>query len=258
MKSMKEKHMSKQHLLNVTVDCLTMDQVLEHIEELITAKRPAYVVPVNTDVIVQIERDQQLKDIVDHANLVLVDGQPLIWLSKLFRRPVVEKISGSDLVPLLFERTLQKKQSIFILGGKSQVLQKARENLENRYPGIQIVGTYSPPLGFENDTEELKRIDDCISRARPDILIVCLGCPKQEKWVYEHYMQCSATVTICAGATVDFIAGSVKRAPKWMSDCGLEWLYRTIQEPRRLARRYWNDFVYMIPMILKYRKNSAR
>lgn len=250
--------MSKQYLFDITVDCLTMDQVLEHIEAFIAEKRPSYVVPVNTDVIVQIERDRQLKEIVDHADLVLVDGQPLIWISKLFRRPVVEKISGSDLVPLLCEHAAQKGQSIFILGGKRQVLQRARENLENRYPGIQVVGTYSPPLGFENDAEELRRIDDYICRAQPDILVVCLGCPKQEKWVYEHYRQCSATVTICAGATVDFIAGSVKRAPKWMSDCGLEWLYRTIQEPRRLARRYWNDFVFMIPMIWKYRKNNAR
>ena len=116
-----------------------------------------------------------------------------------------------------------------------------------------MVGNYAPPFGFEKDEEELAKINKMISDVHPDLLITCFGCPKQEKFIYENYQKYDALVSICAGATVDFLAGNIKRAPKWMSKCGLEGLYRFFKEPKKLFKRYFVDDVKIIKLIWKYR-----
>ena len=121
------------------------------------------------------------------------------------------------------------------------------------YKNINIVGTYCPPFGFENDSTEIEKMNKEISKQKPDMVFACLGCPKQEKWVYENYKKYNAKVTVCAGATVDFLAGNVKRAPKWMSNCGLEWLYRFSKEPKRLFRRYFIDDIKILKLARKYK-----
>ena len=121
-------------------------------------------------------------------------------------------------------------------------------------PGIQIVGTYAPPFGFEKDEKELDKINQMISDVHPDLLIACLGCPKQEKWIYENIAKYGAKVSVCAGATVDFLAGNVKRAPKWMSEHGFEWFYRFLQEPKRMFKRYFIDDFAIIRLVFKYWK----
>jgi N-acetylglucosaminyldiphosphoundecaprenol N-acetyl-beta-D-mannosaminyltransferase len=167
--------------------------------------------------------------------------------------PVKEKISGSDLVPRLCKMAAEKDFSIFILGGKDGVARKAETNLKKRYPNLRCSGTYSPPLGFEKDEQELAHIRDLINEAKPDLLFVCFGCPKQEKWIADHYQQYDAKVSVCSGATVDFLAGTVKRAPRWMSECGLEWFYRFLMEPKRLFRRYFIDDMKILKVIWTYR-----
>jgi N-acetylglucosaminyldiphosphoundecaprenol N-acetyl-beta-D-mannosaminyltransferase len=182
-----------------------------------------------------------------------VDGKPLVWIAKWHGRPVKAKISGSDLVPELCRAAAEKGCTMFILGGADGVAERAKENLERELPGLRIVGTYAPPMGFEKDGEELERINRMISAAHPDLLIVCFGCPKQEKWIYENYRNYDAAVSVCAGATVDFLAGNVKRAPAWMSEHGLEWLYRFSQEPKRLFKRYFVDDMKIAGLVWKYR-----
>ena len=108
-------------------------------------------------------------------------------------------------------------------------------------------------MGFEKNKEELEKINEMISRVRPDLLIACFGCPKQEKWIYENMQKYDAKVSVCAGATVDFLAGNVRRAPKWMSEHGLEWFFRFLQEPGRMFRRYFIDDPQIIKLIFKYR-----
>ena len=142
---------------------------------------------------------------------------------------------------------------MFILGGKEGIAEIAKKNLEKEYSNIKILGTYAPPFGFENDQKELEKINEMISLAKPDLLFVCFGCPKQEKWVYDNYKKYDAKVSICAGATVDFLAGNVKRAPKWMSNVGLEWFYRFLQEPKRLFKRYFIDDMKIIKLVFKYK-----
>lgn len=249
--------MEKQQLLNTYVNNLDMGETLTAIEGFIEEKKNAYVVAINVDVVVRIEKDPYLKEITDSADMVLVDGKPLVWISKLHKRPVKAKISGSDMVPLLCEVAAKKGYKIFILGGMEGVADQAKAKLEEKLPGIQIVGTYAPPLGFEKDAEEIERINRMIRDAGPDILLGCLGCPKQEKFIYENREKYNVPVSVCAGATVDFLAGNVNRAPKWMSEHGLEWFYRFLQEPKRMFRRYFVDDLKIIKLTWKYRKQEA-
>lgn len=250
--------MKKQPLLNTNINNVTMDEALLEIERMISNKQKSYVVAVNVDVVVKMETDEYLKSITDEAALTLVDGMPLLWIAKLYGAPVKEKISGSDIVPRLCEMSAQKGYSIFIIGGKKGIAEKAKSALESDMPGIKIVGTYAPPFGFEKSNDELAKINEMISRAHPDILIACFGCPKQEKWIYENYLNYDAKVSVCAGATVDFLAGNVSRAPKWMSECGLEWFYRFMQEPTRLFRRYFIDDMKIISLFFKYKHIGKR
>lgn len=245
--------MEKQSLLNTYVNNVNMNETLLVIDEMISSNKKNYIVAINVDVVMKIEKDSYLKKIIDEADMTLVDGKPLIWISKWHKKPVKAKVSGSDLVPELCKRAANKGYSIFIIGGKDGIAEQARVNLEKNYSGIKVVGTYAPPIGFEKDEKEVGRINKMISDVHPDLLIVCFGCPKQEKWIYENYIKYDAKVSVCAGATVDFLAGNVNRAPKWMSDCGLEWFYRFLMEPKRMFKRYFLDDVKIIKLIRKYK-----
>ena len=221
--------MEKQALLNTYINNVTMPETIAAIEKMIADGKKSYVVAINVDVVMKIENDSYLKQVVDNADMVLVDGKPLVWISKLHGKPLKAKISGSDLVPLLCKVAAQKNYTIFIIGGKEGIAEQAKRKLEEKLPGIRILGTYAPPLGFEKDEKE------------------------QEKWIYENISKYNAKVSICAGATVDFLAGNVNRAPKWMSEHGLEWFYRFLQEPKRMFKRYFVDDVKIVGLIKKYR-----
>lgn len=249
--------MDKQPLLNTYVNNVSMTETVHEIERMICEKHKSYIVAINVDVVLKIEHDKYLKKITDDADMVLVDGQPLVWISKWHKRPVKAKISGSDLVPKMCEVAAEKGYTMFIIGGKDGIAEKAKKNLEMKLPRIQIVGTYAPPFGFEKDQRELDKINAMIAAVHPDILVACFGCPKQEKWIYENYQKYDATVSICAGATVDFLAGNIDRAPKWMSDHGLEWFYRFTKEPKRLFRRYFVDDIEIFKLVKKYKKRNS-
>ena len=238
--------MKKIKLLNTYVNNVSMQETTDAIEALIHADKKSYVVAVNVDVIMKIEQDTLLKELTDKADMVLVDGKPLIWISKIHKKPIKAKISGSDLVPRLCEISAKKGYTMFILGGMDGIAEKAKKRLEKKLPGIKIVGTYAPPFGFEKDEQELAKINNMISEAHPELLITCFGCPKQEKFIYNNIDKYDAKVSVCAGATVDFLAGNVKRAPKWMSEHGLEWFYRFLQEPKRMFKK-------ILGLVWKYR-----
>ena len=166
------------------------------------------------------------------------------------------KVSGSDLVPTLLECAAKEGRSVFVLGGKEDAAHKAAENIKARYPGLVVAGALSPSMGFEKKPEEVAYIRETLQKVKPDILLACFGCPKQEKWVSEHYRDCASGVTLCAGATVDFLAGNIKRAPKVFSENGLEWFYRFVNEPKRLFRRYFVDDMQIFCLAWKYRKEQ--
>lgn len=244
--------MEKQPLLNTFVNNVDMNETVHAIEEMIADENKHYIVAINVDVVVKIENDPYLKKITDEADMVLVDGKPLLWIAKWQKHPVKAKVSGSDLVPVLCKRAVRKHYSIFIIGGATGIAEKAKRNLENKYVGINIVGTYSPPFRFEKNEIEMEKINKMISKVHPDILIACFGCPKQEKWIYENYEKYDAKVSLCAGATVDFLAGTVKRAPGWIANIGLEWLYRISQDPKRLFKRYFIEDRQIFSIVKRY------
>lgn len=244
----------KEKFLNTFINNVSFDESLSTIESFIEHKTYNYVVTINTDFIVKMENDDYFKKIVNQSNLAVIDGKPLIWISRFLKQPIKEKISGSDLVPRLLEISVRKGYRVFIIGGKKGVADKAKENSEKKYPGLQIVGTYCPEIGFEKKQEELDKINRMIKKLNADIVLACLGCPKQEKWMYENYKKYGAYVSIGAGATVDFLADNIKRAPKWISNIGFEWLYRFFQEPQRLFKRYFIDDIKIFKLAIKYGK----
>lgn len=249
--------MTRINFLNTHVDSLTMKEAIVITEKLIAKDGCAYVVTPNLDHIVTLESDPEFAKVYANADLILADGKPLIWISKLLNRPIKEKISGSDFFPCMCEMCAKKGYSLFILGAANGVAEVAAQNLRKKYQGLKIVGTYSPPFGFEKNENELKLIETLISESKPTILTVSLGSPKGEKFIYKHLKEYGVSLGISIGATIDFEAGNVKRAPRWMANHGLEWLFRITQDPKRLAKRYWNDAKKIIPIIWKYRNEKV-
>ena len=248
--------MARIKFLNTYIDSLTIQEAVDEAENLIQKLGSSYIVTPNLDHIVMLETDKEFAEIYSNADLILADGKPLIWISKLLKKPIKEKISGSDFFPRMCNMCADKGYSIFILGAAEGVADKAAENLCNKFNGLKIAGTYSPPFGFEKDEKELEKINSIVNCGFPDVLAVSLGSPKGEKFLYRHLAEYEVSLGISIGATIDFEAGNVKRAPKWMSEIGLEWLFRITQEPKRLIKRYWNDAVKIIPIIRKYGDKS--
>lgn len=246
--------MTRMRLMNTEIDNLTMDATMDAIDSLIKEDNCSYVVTPNVDHIVQLEKDEELKRVYENASLILTDGKPLIWISNWYKTPIKEKISGSDLFPRICVLAAKKGYTMYLLGAAEGVAAKAAKNLMKKYKGLNIVGTYSPPFGFEKDKVELKKIERQIQEVHPDILIVGLGCPKQEKYMYHHCKELDVPISFGLGASIDFEAGNIKRAPRWMSEHGLEWLYRITQDPKRLAKRYLVDDMKIISIARKYRR----
>ena len=246
--------MTRMRLMNTEIDNLTMDETLDAIDSLIKEDNCSYVATPNVDHIVQLEKDEELKRVYENASLILTDGKPLIWISNWYKTPIKEKISGSDLFPRVCDLAAKKGYTMYLLGAAEGVADKAAKNLMDKYKGLNIVGTYSPPFGFEKDKVELKKIERQIQEVHPDILIVGLGCPKQEKYMYHHCKELDVPISFGLGASIDFEAGNIKRAPRWMSEHGLEWLYRITQDPKRLAKRYLVDDMKIIRIARKYRR----
>lgn len=248
--------MNKIKFLNTEIDNLTMEETLLEIDQIIQEEQGAYIVTPNVDHIVQLETNEELQKAYKNARLRITDGKPLIWISKLYRTPIKEKISGSDLFPRICELAAQKGYRMFFLGAAEGIAAKAAVNLRQRLPELQVMGTYSPPIGFENDKNEICKIVDMVKTANPHILIVGLGCPKQEIFMYRNSKILGVPVSLGLGASFDFEAGNIRRAPKWMADHGLEWLFRITQDPKRLFKRYIIDDMKIISLLWKYRNNG--
>lgn len=219
-------------------DALTFDEAIDAIVALARARRGGFVVTPNVDHVVLAEENEELREAYARAALSLVDGMPLVWLSRLLRQPLPEKISGSDLALPLLARAEKEKLRVFLLGAREGVGTRAARALRARHPRLSIVGILSPPLGFEHDAGLLMSVLEEVSRATPDLVLVALGCPKQELFMAAHARSLAPSVLLGLGATLDFLAGESRRAPRWMSRAGLEWLFRLAQEPRRMASRY--------------------
>ena len=245
--------MSRIKFLNTYIDSLTAQEAKVHVNQMVQERRPQYVVTPNTDIVMRMQREPDLLDICNKADLILTDGEMLVKLSKFLGNPIKERVAMTDFVWDVCDLAVEKKYRVFLFGGKESVLEKGKERIQKRYPSLNICGHYSPPLGFENNPAELQKALDIIKEGKADILIVFLGCPKQERFIAAHKDEYQVPVSITMGGCIDFIGADIKRAPLWMQKSGLEWFFRFAQEPKRLFKRYFIDDVKILPLVLKYK-----
>lgn len=242
--------------MGIRIDNLTAREILDRVDVCIANKKPCHIVGVNIDQALRVIEDPYSHKIFDDAEIVFTDGKPIVWMSKWLKRPIVEKISGPDLMLLLCERAAQKGYKIFLLGCAEGVAANAAKELERMFPGLRCVGTYSPPFGFEKDLTEMEKIITMLRESKADQLFVGMGSPKQDIFIYENMNKYKIPVSYSMGAAIDFVGGSVKRAPKWMSDIGLEWFYRMLQNPKRLGRRYLIEDRRIVKYYREFRKKE--
>ena len=235
-------------VLGVPFAPLTQREAVARIGDMIANGRPHQVVTANVDFLVQARQDVELRRILLEADLVLCDGAPVRWASHMLGNPLPERVAGADLVPALLDVASERGHRVFLLGATPESASRAAANIEMRWPAVKLAGHYSPPFAdlLQMDHDEIIRI---VREARPALLLVSFGCPKQEKWISMHLHSLGVPVAIGVGATIDFLAGRVRRAPRWVQRCGAEWAYRLLQEPARLHRRYRSNFRQFFPAI---------
>lgn len=216
----------------------------------IAERRPCSIATVNLDFVMQARRDPELQRILLEADLVVADGIPLIWLSHLFGPPLRERVTGSDLTPLLAEACRDGGHRVFALGAGPGVAEQAMAELCRRYPGLRIAGYCSPPKAdiLEMDHQLLLTR---LRESEPDLLLVAFGAPKQEKWINMHLRHWRVPLAIGIGGTLDFLAGVQTRAPRLVQRLALEWLWRMLSDPRRLFRRYAANLLFLAGEMLR-------
>jgi len=224
------------------IDALTFDEAVLEIERLIETGKGGSVFTPNVDHLVQLEREENapFREAYGDASLCLVDGQPLLWASHLLGSPLPEKVSGSDLIVPLVARAEKKRWRVYMIGGAPGIGALAAEKLQDQFD-VEIVGIEAPHVTKSGEPVEGQAVIDRMAHARPHLVFVAFGAPKQELFIRRALPAIGPAVAVGVGAGFDFIAGKMRRAPRWMSDGGLEWLFRLAQEPRRLAKRYLLD-----------------
>jgi len=221
-------------LLDLDIANLTMTEAIQHIEQAACGDRPCSVFFVNPDCLNKMATDRDYFHILQQADYVLPDGIGLTLAGKLLQTPLKENINGTDMLPFVCKMAASRGYSLFLLGGRPGVADQAARQLTERYQ-VSIAGTAH---GYFDRFTESGRVIDQINRSGADILLVGLGAPEQEKWVSRHRQQLLPKVLMGVGGLFDFYSGNIKRAPVWMRETGLEWVYRILQEPGRMWRRY--------------------
>lgn len=244
--------------MNTYIDNVDLEEAIQHIEYCINNKVIGQVITPNVDQIVRIEKDEYFKKICENCELLLVDGHPLLWIAKKYKMPFKQKICGSDLVPILCTVAAEKGYSVFFLGAAPGVAQLAADKMVEKNPGLRIAGTYSPPLGFEKNPEEMDKIINMLLQSKADMLFVGMGVPKQDIFIYENMNKYQIPMSFSIGGTIDFIAGKQKRAPKWMRKIGFEWFFRLITHPKKMFRRYIIDDLKIIKLYRKYKPKKGK
>ncbi len=237
-------------LAGVEIDALTERQTIERIVD----GGGGWVVNPNVDVLRQVVADDRVGALAREATLTVADGTPLIWASRLMGSPLPERIAGSTLIYGVCEEAARRGRSVYLLGGAPGVAERAAAQLGQVVPDLHIAGWHCPPFGFERRPADLAEIDSLLFDARPDIVFVALGFPRQERLIVRLRLLLPQAWFVACGMTLSFVAGDVPRAPVWMQRLGLEWLHRLIHEPRRLFMRY---VVHDVPFALRLLLSAA-
>lgn len=234
------------------IDNVTMNEAVQIVNDHIDRRQGLLVVTPNVDHLLRLRQDEEFRRAYADADLVLADGVPLLWLAKLQGTPLKAKVSGSDFLLEFCRVAAGLGRRIFLVGGRSGVAQATAEVLQNRFPGLLVAGTHSPSDGFGEKEDESRQIVEMVKSHTPDILFLAAGTPQQEKWLLRYRSGLDSMVCLGVGAAFDFVSGRIRRAPRWMREGGLEWLWRLMQEPRRLFYRYIiEDFPFFLRLLLK-------
>jgi len=218
------------NILGVHVNKYTMNEAVQKASEMLETDGVSMIFTPNSEIILYASNNPEFTDVLNSADMVIPDGIGVVYGAKILKNPIKERVAGYDLVCNLFPVMAEKKQSVYLLGAKPGVAEKAAENLLAKHPGLIIAGTHD---GYFKDDEEI--IAD-INKANPDFLMVCLGFPKQENWIYNNRKKLNTKLAIGAGGCLDVFAGTVQRAPEFYCKHGIEWLYRLIKQPSRFVR----------------------
>ena len=228
------------HILSVRVDNVTTEEVLSILDGFVAERRPRQVVTVNPEFVVQAQRNAEFRAVLDQADLAVPDCLGLMWASRVLGRPLRERVTGSDTVPLIARLCARRGYRVFLLGAAPGVAEKAAAVMIGDSPDLQIVGTYAGSPHRSEEDEIVARV----SASSPDLLLVAYGAPRQDLWIRRNLDRLGVPVCIGVGGTLDFIAGIAVRAPRWMRKAGLEWLHRLCRQPWRWRRmlalpRFW-------------------
>lgn len=219
-------------VLGVGIDKVTMDEAVVQIQEFIGKGIPHLIATANAEMVMLAQSDTTLATILASADLVVPDGAGVVWAARYHGQRLAERVAGFDLTQRLLAVSARLGYRVYFFGGVPGIAEAAAVAAQQRYPGIRIVGIRD---GFFQESEQAS-IVDVINQTQPHILFVALGVPKQEKWLYSHLSELKVPVCIGVGGTFDVMAGVAKRAPLWMQQIGLEWLYRLLRQPQRIGR----------------------
>ncbi len=222
--------MNRIDVMGVRFDNVTMEEALERAKELLASEGADYVVTPNSEIVYEAMADEGLKDLLNHASMVLPDGAGVVLGSKILGTPLKQKVAGVDFADRLLGHLAQTGGSVYLLGSKPGIAELAAEKMTAKHPGLRIAGLADGYFKEEGPVIEK------INGANADVLFVCLGAPKQEKFMVAHQGELNVRLMAGLGGSLDSFAGTVKRAPQWMIKCSLEWLYRLIKEPKRFKR----------------------
>jgi N-acetylglucosaminyldiphosphoundecaprenol N-acetyl-beta-D-mannosaminyltransferase len=228
-------------LEGVRLHALREEQCVEHVVSAIAAGRGGWVVTPNLDHLRRLRRDASFKERYRRADLAVADGMPLVWACRLQRTPLPGRVAGSDLIWSLSRAAAEHGAAVYLLGGDPGTADEAARELCARFAGLRIAGTHCPAPGFESRPGDIEAIVASLMAARPDIVFVALGSPKQEMLIERLRDNLPRAWWLGVGISFSFVAGRVKRAPVWLRKIGCEWLHRMAQEPGRLAGRYLVD-----------------
>jgi len=220
-------------ILGIPVYDVTIEETLALIDQFVREGTPHQLCTVNPEFIMTAQQDAEFKRILNHSALNLPDGIGVVWAAQRVGHPLRERVAGSDLVGLIADRAQTTGWHIFLLGAAEGVAEQAARSLRVHYPQVNIVGAYAGSPQPEDEADIAARIRS----SGADVLLVAYGAPKQDKWIARNIEQTGVAVAIGIGGSLDFIAGTQKRAPRWMQRLGLEWLYRLVREPWRWRRQ---------------------
>ncbi len=242
---------SKVNILSVQVSSLNIESLLNIIEISVINKQFLQIAITPTNSIIAAYKNKNVKEIYNKSEIVLCDGMPVKWASHFLGTPIIERITGLDLLPQLIQLSADKQFRVFLLGASPGVADTLAKVSKTLYPNLSIVGIYVPPFMKVFSDEENQKMVNEVNRSNADIVLVSLTAPKQDIWIAQNRSSLNPAIYIGIGGAFEVMAGIAKRAPKWMQKSGLEWLFRFIQEPKRLFRRYFIEAPVFIPLIIK-------